>query len=252
MRVLVTRREGAWPALVSRFAGTPLQLQLTPTTVQVPPVDPRPGDEAIGRLPSYDWLVLTSGSGVAALRRRLDDAGVAGLPPGLRVAAVGPATARALADLGARVDVVAVETTSDGLGSTLVPVVIPGSRVLLVRPEGVPGPMAAALQAAGATVDEAPLYRTIASPDAGALAEAAIAGAFAGVVFTAPSSAELWLDAAGASRDALVAALGRARRIAIGPTTEARLAILQLPAEVTAATATEAAIGDAIAQAFRL
>ena len=78
------------------------------------------------------------------------------------------------------------------------------------------------------------------------------AGAFAGVVFTAPSSLDLWLDAAGLRRDALMRALRRTVRVAIGPTTSAHLASLQLPAHSIAETPTEEAIGDAIARLFRL
>ena len=100
--------------------------------------------------------------------------------------------------------------------------------------------------------DEAPLYRTIASAHVGELTEAALAGAFAGVVFTAPSSVSLWLDAAGPRRDALVDALTRAARVAIGPTTAVRLLSLGLPADAMAAAPSEDAVGDAIVNALRL
>lgn len=251
-RVLITRPAGTWPALAARFGGTPIVLQLTPTTVQVAPIDPRPGDEAIGRLENYDWLVLTSGQGVSALRRALASHGVTGLPQDLRVAAVGPATARALSGMGVTVALVAAEASSDALAATLGPRLPGGARVLVVRPEGAPGLLAAALRAAGALVDEAPLYRTIASAHVGELTEAALAGAFAGVVFTAPSSVSLWLDAAGPRRDALVDALTRAARVAIGPTTAARLLSLGLPADAMAAAPSEDAVGDAIVNALRL
>ncbi len=245
-RVLVTRPAGTWPALTARFQGTPIVLQLTPTTVQVAPVDRGPGDEAIGRLEAYDWLVLTSGQGVSALERGLAARGVTGLPPGLRVAAVGPATASALSGIGAKVDVVAADANSGGLAATLGPRLTEGTRVLIVRPEGAPGPLPAALRAGGALVDEAPLYRTIASEHAGELADAAIAGTFAAVVFTAPSSLDLWLDAAGGRRDALVGALTRTARVAIGPTTSARMLSLGLSADATAWAPSEDAVGDAI------
>jgi len=218
--------------------------------MQVEPIDPRPGDEAVGRLDRYDWLVATSGRGVVALVRRLAARGVTGLPPGLRVAAIGPATARALSEIGASVDLVADDASGDGLVASLGPRLARGERVLVVRPEGAPGAFAEALRSAGAKVDEAPLYRTIASERAGELADAAIAGAFAAVVFTAPSSLDLWLDAAGARRAALVGALAWAARVAIGPTTSAHLASLGLPADAVAEAPLEDAIGDAIARAL--
>ena len=251
-RVLVTRPAGSWPRLTARFSGTPIVLQLTPTTAQVAPLNPRPGDEALGRLREYDWLVLTSGQGVSALLRGLASHGVTGLPPGLRVAAVGPATARVLSDASVGVELVAADGNSDGLAASLGPHLTGGARVLVVRPEGAPGSLGAALRAGGGVVDEAPLYRMIASEHAGELAAAAIGGAFAAVVFTAPSSLDLWLDAAGARRGALVGALTRAARVAIGPTTSARLASLGLPADATALVPSEDAVGDAIEHVVRL
>jgi uroporphyrinogen-III synthase len=225
---------------------------MTETTVQVEPIDARPGDEAIGRLASYAWLVATSRRGVAALFRRLAALGVTGLPPELRVAAVGPATAAALSGVGVRVDLVAAEASADGLADALGPRLAGGARVVVVRPEGAPGLLASALRAMGAVVDEAPLYRTIASERAGPLADEAIAGVFAGVVFTAPSSLDLWLEAAGLRREALAVALKRVARVAIGPTTSARLLSVGLPANVVACAPSVDAVGDAIAQALGL
>jgi len=249
-RVLLTRPAGTWPALTARFEGTPIVLQMTETTRQVEPIDSRPGDEAVGRLERYDWLVATSGRGVSALARRIATRGVAGLPPGLRVAAVGPATARVLRGIGARVDLVADDASGDGLAASLGPRLAEGARVLVVCPEGAPGLLAATLRAGGAEVDEAPLYRTIASERAGELADAVIGGAFAAVVFTAPSSLKLWLDAAGGRRGALVDALARVARVAIGPTTSAYLASLGLAADAVAVAPLEDAVGDAIARAL--
>jgi uroporphyrinogen-III synthase len=227
-------------------------LQLSETTQESEPIDARPGDEALRRLERYDWLVATSGRGVAALGRRLAARGSIVLPPRLRVAAVGPATARALAGIGARVDLTADEATSAGLADSLRPRLADGARLVIVGPEGAEGVLAAALRAGGAEVDEAPLYRTIASDRATELADAAIAGAFSAVVFTAPSSIDLWLEAAGARRGALLIALQRALRVAIGPTTAAHLASLALAADAVAEVPTEAAVGDAIARVLRL
>jgi uroporphyrinogen-III synthase len=251
-RVLVTRKAGTWPALTARFDGTSIVLQLTETTQEVDPIDPRPGELALGRLDRYDWLVATSGRGVSALGRRLAARGASVLPPRLRVAAVGPGTAHALAGIGARADLIADDANAFGLAASLRLRLAEGARVVIVRPEGVEGVLAAALRTAGIEVDEAPLYRTIASDRAAELADAAIADAFSAVVFTAPSSADLWLDAAGARRGALVLALRRAARVAIGPTTSRHLTSLDLPADAVAESPTEDAVGDAIARLYRL
>jgi uroporphyrinogen III methyltransferase/synthase len=220
------------------------------TTTQVEPLDPRPGDEAIARLHRYAWIVITSGQGAKALILKLAARGRHTLPAAVRVAALGPATARALEGTGLRVDLVAAESHSEGLASSLRSHLSPATRVLVVRPEGTQGLLAAALRAAGAHVDEAPLYRTVASERAPRLAEEAIAGAFTAVVFTAPSSLDLWLDAAGPRRAALGAAIARMTRVAIGPTTAAHLAASGWPAAAVADSPDEGAIGDAIARAL--
>ncbi len=251
-RVLVTRAAGTWPGLTERFRGTPVVLEMAPTTIQVEPIDPRAGNEAIDRLHRYDWLVATSGQGVKALVLRLAARGILDLPAGMRVAAVGPATARALLGIGARVELVADDTGSDGLAALLSARLSGGSRVLLVRPEGGASLLAAMLRARGAEVDEAPLYRTVVSNGAKGLVDAVIAETYDAVVLTAPSSLELWLDAAGARRSALVAALARTRRVAIGPTTAAHLAAIGLPADAVADHPSEDAVGDAIARALRI
>lgn len=245
-RVLITHPAGTWPGIAARFRGTPVRVELTETATQVDPLDPGPGDRALLQLEVYAWLVVTSVRGAAALERRLTAAG-ATLPPGLRVAAVGPATAKALLEAEIEAELVAAEASGAGLASSLLPRLSERERVLIVRPEGAPGPLASTLAASGAAVDVAPLYRTVASDHAGALATEAIGGAFAAVVFTAPSSLDRWLDAAGERRAALHAALSKTARVAIGPTTAAHLAAAGLPADGVAAAPTEEAIGDAIA-----
>jgi uroporphyrinogen-III synthase len=248
-RVLVTRPAGSWPSLAGRFSGTPIELEFTPTTVAAGPLDRREGDAALDQLDRSDWLVVTSGRGVAALAARLAARGGQRLPAGLLCAAVGPATARALESIGAPAAIVAEDAGADGLATALRPRLAAGACVVVVRPEGTPSPLAASLRAAGAEVHEAPLYRTVASDAATRLADEAIDGAFLGVAFTAPSSLDLWLAAAGERRAALAGALAKVKRIAIGKTTAAHLASVALPADAVAETPSELAVGDAIARA---
>ena len=249
-RILVTRPAGAWPGLVQHFAGSEIAIEIAPTTVQIEPADPVPGDRAIRHLEGYTWLVVTSGQGVKALTLRLAARDRQGLPQGLRVAAIGPATARALEGTGVAVDLIAAESRSEGLAAALRPKLRSSDRVLIVRPEGAPGLLAAALRATGASVDEAPLYRTIAAGGAAALAERAIRGAFAGVAFTAPSCLDLWLAASGPRAADLTATLSNLRRVAIGRTTAAHLGDRGLPAHAVADAPDEIAVGEAIARAL--
>ncbi len=102
--------------------------------VEIRPIDdPRPLDEAIRGLSSFDWLVFTSSNGVQHFLDRLD---VLGLDlrslGGLSLAAIGPATAEALGRYRLKADLVPADHRSEGLVSALEERVA-GRRVLLAR-----------------------------------------------------------------------------------------------------------------------
>ncbi|MCA1616754.1 MAG: uroporphyrinogen-III synthase, partial [Acidobacteria bacterium] len=77
-------------------------------------------DEAIDQLFGYDWIVFTSANGVEFFLRRLAARGtdVTALD-GLRVCAVGPATAERLAEAHAHVDVVPEQFKAEGVFAAL-------------------------------------------------------------------------------------------------------------------------------------
>jgi uroporphyrinogen-III synthase len=75
-------------------------------------------------LADYDWVVVTSGHAVSALRAALDDSP---WPARVRVAAVGDETARALAGAGIPVDLVPPEARAEALADALVAHAAPAS-----------------------------------------------------------------------------------------------------------------------------
>ena len=94
-RVVVTRARAQASELTSRLA------ELGAETVEAPVIeigDPDDGGhalrDAIARMPEYDWLVLTSPNGVERTFAEVPDTRALG---GVRVAAIGPGTADALA-----------------------------------------------------------------------------------------------------------------------------------------------------------
>lgn len=245
MRVLVTRPPGSWPELIRRVAASGIEIEMAPTTSQVEPSDPAPGDGALAHLAGMTWIVVTSGQGVKALTLKLA-AREAVVPASVRWAAVGPATARALAGIGARVELTAEDPRGEGLARQIAPRLSARDRVLVVRPEGsAHALLAAALRATGAHVEEAPLYRTVPSADAPRLARAVLDGRYGAIVWTAPSALRLWLSAS-PDPPRLREALARVGRVAIGPTTAQALAAEGLPAHEIAEAPEESGIGDAI------
>jgi uroporphyrinogen III methyltransferase/synthase len=98
------------------------------------------------RVDEYDWLVLTSRNAVEALFARV----VGPLP---RVAAIGPGTAKALRARGVEPELVASESTQEGLAAELPK---PSGRVVFAGAEGAREVLARELGA-----DFVPLYRTL-------------------------------------------------------------------------------------------
>ncbi|HEV3122631.1 MAG TPA: uroporphyrinogen-III C-methyltransferase [Isosphaeraceae bacterium] len=132
-RIVVTR-----PAEELEYAASTLESLgaevLRAPTVQIAPVDdPAPIDRAIDRLSEFDWLVFTSTNGVRHFLGRLEARGrdLRALGP-LKLAAIGPATAEALARFHLRADLVPESFHSEGLLEALASHVS-GRKVLLAR-----------------------------------------------------------------------------------------------------------------------
>jgi uroporphyrinogen III methyltransferase/synthase len=132
-RIVVTRpfEEGGRAAAVLEAMGA--EVLLAPTVVIRPISDPRPLDEAIGRLASYDWLVFTSGNGVRFFLDRLFHLGLDLRALGhLKLAAIGPMTAQVLTAFHLRADLVPESYRSEALAEALAGQA-EGRRILLAR-----------------------------------------------------------------------------------------------------------------------
>ncbi|HEY4427415.1 MAG TPA: uroporphyrinogen-III C-methyltransferase [Solirubrobacteraceae bacterium] len=151
-----------------------------------PPLDPVP----------YDLVCLTSPNGVDALFDRLAAGGRdARSLAGARVAAIGPGTARALADRGVAADVVPDRFVAEALVEALADV--PVTRALVARAADARDVLPDALRARGAEVDVLALYETVAElPPAGTLQAAREADY---ITFTSSSTVRFFLDATGAA-----------------------------------------------------
>jgi len=114
-----------------------------------------------------DWIVLTSALGVRRLAEQASLLTVdltARWSPPTRVAAIGPATARALVELGRTPELVAEDPRSEGLAAQLLnagPGGLAGQTVLLIRALVGRPELIEALAATGAHVLVAPVYRTV-------------------------------------------------------------------------------------------
>jgi uroporphyrinogen-III synthase len=120
-----------------------------------------PLDAALRNLRDYDWLILTSVNGVEAMWKRLVKLrGVKESLDHLRVAAIGPATRKAIEQHGVQVDVVPKEYVAESVVRSLRRRV-KGKRVLLVRAKVARDVIPRELRKAGALVDVVEAYETV-------------------------------------------------------------------------------------------
>ena len=120
-RIVITRpfEESARSAAILEAMGA--EVLVAPTVTLRAITDPGPLDAAIERLPDYDWLVFTSAAGVRFFLRRLEQRGRDLRALGhLKLAAIGPTTADALAQLHLKADLVPESYRSEALAEALV------------------------------------------------------------------------------------------------------------------------------------
>ncbi len=175
-----------------------------PLTRIEPPRDPRPLRRAIARLSTFQWVVFTSARAVAPFVSALRSEGRAlhELPPALRVAAVGPATARALESAGLVPEVVPDRFIAEGLLDHLLDHDVTGARILLPRAEEGRDVLPRALREHGADVEVVPVYRTVREPAAARrLAGLVEGGGVDALTFASGSAARSFGDAWGRARD---------------------------------------------------
>jgi uroporphyrinogen-III synthase len=160
VRVLVGRARHQASALSSELR------TLGATVIEIPFIEIRKPrsfkllDSALRNLGSYDWLILTSVNGVEAMWERLTRLRLARTNlRRLHIAAIGPATKKAIEQHGGEVDVVPKEYVAESVVRSLRRRV-KGKRVLLVRAKIARDIIPRELRKAGAHVDVVEAYET--------------------------------------------------------------------------------------------
>ena len=239
-RVLVTRPRPQARALRDqlRAAGA--------DPVEVPVIDiaePADGGAALGRalgeVSSYDWVVVTSANGAERLLAGLHDARDLG---GVRLAAIGPGTAAALALGNLRADLVPEEYVAESLVDAFPDPPPAGGRVLLARAAVARDVLPDGLREKGWQVDVVEAYRTVPVPPSEASVDAVLTSDI--VTFTSSSTVERFVEAFGADAvPPLVAS--------IGPVTTSTARSLGLTVDVEAAEHTTAGMVAALVDHVR-
>jgi uroporphyrinogen III methyltransferase/synthase len=216
--VAVTRAREQASGLAARLRALGAEVVETPV-IKIVPLDPPALVSAAGSPapagsvwdPSrYDLLCLTSPNGVRLLFERLAEAGRdARRLHGVRVAAIGPATARALRAHGVLADVMPERAVAESLVEALGDE--PVKRALIARARGARDVLPDALRERGAEVDVLELYETVAEPLSAEQLELLRSADY--VTFTSASTVANLVNAAGGSLET------PARLASIGPVT---------------------------------
>jgi uroporphyrinogen III methyltransferase/synthase len=248
--IVITRARAQAQRFAQLLEAAGARVLQAPTIVIEPPASWDLLDAGLGALESFTWVVFTSANGVAMVDRRLSARGLAWAAIARkRVAAIGPATAEALAEHGVRVELVPTEYRAEALVEGLRRVVGPGDRVLLPRAKETRDVLVVELRRLGVAVTEVPAYQTRRIEDGVVrLREALASGSVDAVTFTSSSTARNFAEQF--SDDERSAWRGRIAVASIGPITAATAAEYGLSTDVMPSEYTIPALARALGDYF--
>jgi uroporphyrinogen III methyltransferase / synthase len=233
-RIVVTRATQQAPALSDRLRELGADVVEMPAT-QIARLDLKPLREAIQRLPTFDWLVFSSQNAVSIFWEQLLGQGRdARSFAGVKIAAVGPATAGALLERGITVDVIPERFVAEGLLDALrVRDDVARSSVLYVTAQGARDVLPRGLREMNAEVSVIEAYRSIADGEgAKRLATQLESDKIDLVTFTSGSAVRGFVDAVGGELAQKVAAASMGEQT----TTALRDAGIEVKAEAEEST----------------
>ncbi len=245
-RVLVTRPREQAAELADALTARGAEVLLAPLIRIAPPSDPEPLRRAASEIGTFDWVVLTSANAASALCDAVSASlGTRSLPGTVRFCAVGSVTAAGLRRLGRDADLVAENSTAEGVVAALTAAgPVKGLRVLVPGADIGREHVARALTDGGAEVTEVVAYRTIAAetmPDE--VRQALASGLVDVVIFTSGSAVRSFAAILGPELPAL---LRHTSVAAIGPTTASAARELGMPVAIQPDTYAVPALVDAI------
>jgi len=227
-RIVVTRTRSQAGALSEELRALGAETYELPTVRIEPPADLLEFGQLVQDCHTYDWLVFTSVNGVNAFFtlffKIYDDTREIG---GVRIAAVGPATAARLREFHLHIDLEPEQFVAEAVIKAFQKDhTVENEKILIIRPEKARDVLSKELAKMGAIVDEAIAYRTVPETDAVGIARFREEGADL-VTFASSSAVENFM----ALKLPLPAGL---RTASIGPVTSQTMRELGLAVDIEA------------------
>ncbi|WP_395109121.1 uroporphyrinogen-III synthase [Actinomadura sp. SCN-SB] len=248
-RVLVPRTKEQAASLSEQLREYGAVPEEVPTISVEPPRTPQQMERAVKGLVTgrYEWVVFTSTNAVRAVREKFSDYGLdARAFAGLKVAAVGEQTSRALVEFGVQPDLVPTgQQSSEGLLEVWPPYdedLDPINRILLPRADIATDTLIAGLTDLGWECEDVTAYRTVrAAPPPAPIREAIKGGGFDAVLFTSSSTVKNLIGIAGKPHNVTVIAC-------IGPQTAKTAEEYGLRVDVLSEKPSVSALAEALAE----
>ncbi len=181
-------------------------------------------DEALGNLSTYDWVLFTSINAVPIFAERLSKLNLdARAFHGIKLAAIGPATADAVRrHLGIRADFVPTEAVAEAVLGQWPDPEMSGKRILFPRALEGRETLPEQMRARGAVVDVLPVYETLYDSESGEEMRRLLnEGRVDAITFTSASTVQNFALAVSIPSQSLAETVGKTRIVAIGPVTAA-------------------------------
>jgi uroporphyrinogen III methyltransferase/synthase len=214
----------------------------------IPPRSWTKFDQAIKSLKRYGWIVFTSVNAVEMFFNRLH---VLNLDTrslcGVKIGAIGPATARRLEQYGIHSDYIPQEYTSQGFIAGFIRENISGQKVLLPRADIASKELRDGLCNLGAQVLEITMYRTVANKGNSSMKKMIKNGEIDIITFTSASTVNNLIKIL--NRDWQV--IKQAKLAAIGPNTASALTQRGLKPEIIAEEHTIPGLVEAIERYYK-
>ncbi|HYX51975.1 MAG TPA: uroporphyrinogen-III synthase [Candidatus Limnocylindrales bacterium] len=246
-RILTTRASKQSGGLSQPLRDLGAEVIEIPTIEIRPPENYEPLDSALKKIAHYDWLILTSVNGVKAVFERLTKLGLpASALRHLQIAAIGPATQKAIEEHGLEVAVTPEKYIAESVVEALRGKT-EGKRVLLARAKVARDVLPNDLSKAGVQLDVVEAYETVIPADAQSKLQKVFASTAERphiVAFTSSSTASNFLSLLGPDSQNI---LKNVTLASIGPVTSDTLRAAGFPPTVEAGEYTMHGLVSAIA-----